>query len=134
YEGDTALCSLIQRNAQGDPTVLTLPSLNLNQMSTKGADIEADYSTPLPGMIWDVTFRALATYVDHLIVTNEGESEELAGIVGTGYGGLPHWRSNVNATFSGGPWVVYAEERFIEGGQYTNLFTVNDNRISEEFL
>jgi iron complex outermembrane recepter protein len=138
YLGDTALCALIQRDAAGNPKTLTLAYVNADETKTSGADFELAYATPMsrfsPSLSGNLSLRVLATYVREL-TTNDGvSSDDVAGIVGTGYGGVPHWRANTSATYSTGPWSSYLEARYIGGGQYTNSYTVNDNSITGQLL
>lgn len=69
-----------------------------------------------------------------LTTTDGVSSEGLAGIVGTGYGGVPHWRGYASAEYSAGPWVAYLEERFIGGGRYTTEFTINNDEVAEQLV
>jgi outer membrane receptor protein involved in Fe transport len=141
YEGDAALCAYIQRDAAGNPKTLTLAYINSDQTKTSGADFETSYAAPMSRFAdsWNgnLSLRLLATYVRDLTTTDGTSSENLAGIlspVTTGSAGVPHWRGDASAAYSLGPWVGFLEERFIGGGRYTNQFTVNDDKVSEQLV
>jgi outer membrane receptor protein involved in Fe transport len=128
FNGDNALCSLISRDANNLPAQITLTYLNLARVQTNGVDIETGYTHTMSNGD-RLSMRVLANYV-HRLSTDDGTSSmDLAGIVGTSIGGLPHWRVNANQTFTHGPLTLFLEERFVGAGKYTNTYTVSDNTI-----
>lgn len=133
--GDTALCSFVTRDADNLPSQITLTYLNLARIHTNGMDIEASYNRTLANGD-KMSLRVLGNYVHELSSSNGATSIDLAGIVGTGVGGIgtgnsgsPRWRANASESYSHGPLTFYLEQRFIGAGHYTNFYTVSDNDI-----
>jgi len=139
--GNADLCALITRDAAGNPTEIQLRQINLAELKTSGFDFEVAYATPLDvfgeGLAGNLNLRFLATYVDKL-TTNDGRTTvDRAGDVGTGNGGIPHWRVNLSQTYETGPWAFYLAERYVGGGAYNKQFTpgqINDPTVSSQIV
>ncbi len=114
---NATFCSLITR----DPGTGTTPGrisqilrtyVNQGDLTTQGFDAELSYATPLSD--WSskldgtLSLRLLATYVDKLTQVTNGITAELAGVVGTGGNGIPHWRWNASASYSRGPLDLFS--------------------------
>lgn len=138
--GATQLCSLIQRGAGNSIEAVKATLINLNTLKTRGIDFELSYrsslaaiSEKLPG---DISLRLLGTYVDTLITDDGITAIDRAGDVGPSVDGIPHWRWNVSATYSGGPTTFQVLGRYVGGGAYDHsydAFGIDDNRISSRF-
>jgi iron complex outermembrane receptor protein len=139
--GNTALCDLVTRDATGTPTEIALRQINLSTLKTNGFDFELAYNTPLEAIVakapGDIALRFLATYTDKL-TTNDGRTTvDRVGDVGTGNGGIPHWRVNLSQTYIVDSWSFYLGERYVGGGNYSNAFTpgqINKPHIASQFL
>ena len=148
-QGDSSLCSLIQRTA-GVITQVSTPNINVDQFYTNGADFEVADRFPLskirPSWQGNVSLRLLGAYVANLTTKETGTTVDEAGAVGSfmypssiggGYlGGVPHWRVNLSATYQDGPGTVYLEERYIGAGKLDNLYgpdVVPDNYVPGVF-
>jgi outer membrane receptor protein involved in Fe transport len=116
------VCDLIVRPLPIDDTspdnfpisVSELP-INLGFLKTDGIDIDATWTSESDA--WNL--RALINYVGSHVLNNGlgGESREFAGVLfdpGSGGPSIPEWSGLVSATWQGGPWTVYAQERFID--------------------
>jgi len=136
FQGATALCSLLTRDASGVLTAVDAPYLNLSQRKTRGYDFEMSYQTTFgPGSL---TLRGLASYVDTLTTLNPGAPEiESAGQTGRpGSGGIPNLVANASAQYrSNGGYGAFVQVRYIDDGvnDATLLPTILDpaqNRVS----
>jgi outer membrane receptor protein involved in Fe transport len=111
------LCSLIVYGAQGanGPTLAEVRnvSLNLQDLQTRGIDIEADYRMSL-GNIGDLNLRALATITKESSTNLFGTVVDRAGE--TGAAGIPDWLLNVYATYTKGPFSTTIQARYIPKG------------------
>ena len=138
--GAEQLCPLIQRGAGGAIETVKATLINLNTVKTRGIDFELGYrssltdiSNNLPG---NISLRLLGTYVDTLITDDGITAIDRAGDVGPSVDGIPHWRWNVSATYSGGPTTFQILGRYVGGGAYDHTydaFGIDDNRISGRF-
>ena len=148
-QGDSSLCSLIQRTA-GVITQVATPNINVDQFYTNGVDFEvADHfllSKVRPSLQGSLSLRLLGTYVASLTTKETGTTVDEAGAVasfrypssigGGNLAGVPHWRVNLNATYQDGPGTVYLEERYIGAGKLDNLYgpgVVPNNHASGVF-
>lgn len=133
YAGQTALCSGITRNAAGSITEVFSAEFNAQEVKTNGFDFEAAYGFPAAN--GRMSFRLLATYVDHLITTVGGVSTDTAGQPNDA--GVPHWRGNITATYTGPAFTFMAEGRYIEGGLFNSTYiqglSINNNQIPNVF-
>ena len=126
FAGSSTLCSLITRDAGGNPTLISLKNANLARFTTSGIDLQASYRRPLadfgissPGII---TLTGVGAYVQHLTLANGVSTVDRAGDVGTGNGGVPHWRGNFSVQYDDKAFTAYVAERIIGGGNYNNTF------------
>ena len=123
-----AYCSLISRGAGGYAgssdriSQILRTYVNLGEFRTSGIDVDITYTTNLNQLAsWmegNVGLRVLATYIDELYQVSNGVKDNLIGVVGTGRGGMPHWRVNASATYDRGPFGVFLEGRYTGGGVY----------------
>jgi iron complex outermembrane recepter protein len=108
-QGNTAFCSFIERNPAGTITTILVQPANFQQQSERGVDFETSYNLPLSNVMsklpGQMTFRALATYVDSLETVGNGVTVQGAGVVG-GFGGIgtsglsaPKWKYNASIVY-----------------------------------
>jgi len=148
-QGDSSLCSLIQRTA-GVITQVATPNINVDQFYTNGADFQVADHFPLskvrPSWQGSLSLRLLGTYVASLTTKETGTTVDEAGAVGSfmypssigggNLAGVPHWRVNLSAAYQVGPGTVDLEERYIGAGKFDNLYgpgVVPDNHVSGVF-
>ncbi len=117
--GATELCELITRSDAGALVSINNTLLNLNQLKTKGIDIEASYSLPVgPG---DMSFRALGTYVFDLITVDQAGEVNRAGQNGSPVSqesGVPDFTGRFFASYETEKWDIGFEAEYISSGLY----------------
>ncbi len=132
-QGQTAFCGLITRDPVTNTiTQIQATTINAQSFRTDGVDFEAVYQRPL--FTGNLTLRALATYVGHVVVTSNGVSidyvTQVAGEIGNG---VPRWRGVVEGTYQQGPLIFTALVRLVGGGTYNSTYVngvdINDNHI-----
>jgi outer membrane receptor protein involved in Fe transport len=148
YNGLTAACSLVVRNASNQITLLYNQAINLASYSTRGLDLDASYQLRLADLNGSVpgtvTVHALATRVFSTVV-NDGVNPPVdrAGEVGPNDTfAVPHWNGTLLTSYSLNRLRVGAQVHFIGGGNFDNTyatgvtgkpgpngFTINNNRI-----
>ena len=124
FAGNADLCRFITRDSTGALTGINVTNVNVAQVATRGVDLEGSYTRAIGEGV--VSLRGLATYVDRLTTSNGGISINRAGEVGPNNNGLPHWRFDLNLTYSQGPVTLFVENRFIGAGKYDNSYTAAD--------
>lgn len=128
FNGNNALCSLVQRNSGGTITSVSPLYVNLSSVKTDGLDVEAAYTMPLGG--GHLTSRLLVNYVSRLSTDDGVTAVDRAGEVGPNNNGVPHWRGTASLTYSQGGGSATVRGRYIGGGKYDNTYTaadINDN-------
>ena len=68
-QGDMAICALITRAFNGEISAIATPSLNLDELETRGVDVELNYAAAMP--LGRLTFRMLANYVDRFTIKSK---------------------------------------------------------------
>ncbi|MGE3333567.1 MAG: TonB-dependent receptor [Rhodospirillaceae bacterium] len=136
YQGNTALCSRIER----DPNtgliflVVTQPE-NLIGQKANGIDFEASYRIQLADIVesWggEIAIRAMGSRVLTLNTTDtNGITYDGVGVVG-GWGGIPpfsgkldapKFRGNMSISYNGDPITLRATVRYTAAGVYGNGF------------
>ena len=156
--GSPQYCALVTRaNNAPNGTILSVATQYFNgqQIHETGIDVESSYTTPVDRFVanWSgrLTLRALVNYVGEYTLTQRAglPTIDFAGQIGsTGSGssgiyGIPHWGATFSASYTNGPFSLYAQERFVDGGKYNNAFNtsafnapgqsityINDNDVS----
>jgi outer membrane receptor protein involved in Fe transport len=142
YEGDSALCNLVQRDGSGNLEQVATPFINLDSFHTRGVDLEARYDTALP--LGTLSLRALANYVDRFSVSDGITTVNEAGAAGSvnlpsnigAQQGVPHWRATLGTTYGVGPVTAYVEGRLIGEAKVDNLYgptDIADNHVPAKF-
>lgn len=111
FNGETAFCPFIIRDATGTITSVSSAPVNINQQFTRGFDFEVDYRRPLGD--GELTVRGLATYVPVLNQIENGVTRKLAGAVGGLNGSQPYWKGIVTTTYERGPLSYTLRARLI---------------------
>lgn len=128
FAGDTALCSLITREAStggttpGRITGILLAPANFQSIKTRGIDFEAAYDFPLWNGIADI--RVLGNYlIKHEMVGAQGAVTNLVGSVAQpfidGLNGTPRWRGQAVLGFTTDLFRANVTGRYVGGGLVT---------------
>lgn len=133
FNGNTELCSRVERNAAGTITRTVSTFLNLAEYKTNGIDAEMSYTLPLsdvsalPG---SVNFRLLGTWVDSLS-TDDGVSRiEYVKSQGYSFGlGVPKWRVNGTVAYQDQVFGALVRARYISSGNYNSTVNLINNHI-----
>jgi outer membrane receptor protein involved in Fe transport len=131
FNGETALCPFIIRDATGTITSVSSAPVNINKQLTRGFDFEIDYRREVgPG---ELTLRGLATYVPVLNTIDNGVTRKLAGAVGGLNGSQPYWKGIVTGTYEQGPLSYTLRARLIGKSVLDRLWKsgvdVDDNSV-----
>jgi outer membrane receptor protein involved in Fe transport len=122
-DGDQAYCQFVQRDATQTISAIYNLSFNLNQLLTKGFDIELGYDRPI-GDASRIGVRLLATRVSELkTVFVDGTSIDRAGQDGQPTGqvsGVPDWTIDTSLDFSRGPFASSLRVHWFTDGTYDN--------------
>ncbi len=134
FNGNAALCSKIERNAQGDLIRTMSTYVNLAEYQTDGVDAEISYAAPLdrffPEAPGRVTARLVGTWVNSL-TTNDGVSE-IQYVKSQGYSfglGVPEWRLNGSLGWKGDVFGANLRARYISAGDYNSTIKIVNNHI-----
>ncbi|KQN06676.1 TonB-dependent receptor [Sphingobium sp. Leaf26] len=133
--GNTVLCSQIERDSEGAPKNIYTTYINLAEYRTKGVDIEATYTLPLSkvseSLGGTMRFRGLATYVPKVIINDGNSTVDRAGDVGDNVNfGTPHWRATGAITYASRAVSVDARVRYVGGGKFNHTLPIANNDIS----
>jgi iron complex outermembrane receptor protein len=160
YQGNSALCSDIQRTAGIITLVVTSPE-NILSEKTRGLDIEASYRMALAalhnGWKGDLSLRVLGTYVMSLETSGSTGVVEGSGVLGGTYGAFgsavstglssPKFVSQAFLTYDLDPLSALVTARYVGDGVYNNAFascaagcpagsqySINDNHIPSNIV
>jgi outer membrane receptor protein involved in Fe transport len=124
FQGATEFCGLITRDAAGLLTRIVDTQQNVNQLITRGLDVEVTYRQPL-GTMGDLDLRLLATITDKLVTRDSAGSTDRAGQTGLRGGtvpGVPDYILDGLLTWSRDALTVSAHARYIPDGFYNSSF------------
>jgi iron complex outermembrane receptor protein len=146
FAGNARACDLITfANGQSQITQIRNVSLNLDELRTRGEDIELSYTAPLGGGGQLLDFRLLASHVEETTTETFGIAVDRAGQTGTlGSAGLPKWLFRANLSYTRAPVSVTLQARYIGRGVIdstrfdpsdagyspTLINSTNDNRVA----
>ena len=112
------LCDLLSFDTAGNLVGVRNVNLNLDQLVSRGVDIEVDYVLPLgPGQL---RARVLANHALEQSTTTSITTFDRKGVTGPGGNGVPDWTVNATLSYSSGPAQVTLQTRFISAGAYNN--------------
>ncbi|UNK56167.1 TonB-dependent receptor [Pseudoxanthomonas daejeonensis] len=132
YDGDTEVCRLVQRDATGAVSGLTMSPVNVAKRVIRGIDTDLIYSQPLEGMgdNTSLEMRLIATRLLESTSENPFASYDYAG---ENTGSSPKWRALANATLRSGPARIGASARFVGSGVLDNTWVegvdIDDNHV-----
>jgi len=122
YQGQTALCQNVVRDADNQLVSISNVNLNLNRLVTRGLDIEAQYRIPVGN--GEISLRGLATRIFELTtVTPTGSVTDRAGQNGSPTSqpsGVPNWQVNTYVGYTTGPFSGQIQARYISPGTRDN--------------
>jgi hypothetical protein len=137
HAGEEIACALIRRDPLSQQLIEVRDVfINVAQARTRGIDIEIDYAHPvrLFGGSERLNVQASANRIIEMSTTMLGApAVDRAGQTGRGIA-APTWRSNVMATYTRGPFELFAEQRYIGPGlrdatQVAGI-DIDDNSVS----
>lgn len=117
--GATELCALVNRDGAGNLLSVDNTRLNLNQVKTRGLDLEASYT--MPAGAGDLSLRLLGTYVFDLITVDSSGSTDRAGQNGSPVSqesGVPDFIGTAYLNYAENAWQGGVEVRYISAGLY----------------
>lgn len=101
---------------------LTIPTLNLTSIKTRGVDVEAYYSTSAGA--GNLKIRGLLTYLDKYDTALPGTPAlKRAGDIGTT--GTPRWGGTLSVNYTIEPFDLFVQERFIGSGKIDTMAAPN---------
>jgi len=126
--GNQVLCAAIVRDSGGSITTVYATNLNLAAYKTRGVDIEASYIQPLN--VGSLRFRALANYVDKLIINDGVNTYDRAGDVGDNASfTTPKWRGTGSITYQSDDVNLDLRVRYVGGGKFNHLQAIVNNDV-----
>ncbi len=134
-QNNQGACSQLERDGNGVLTVINASFINVANFKNTGVDFEASYRTRLDGigLPGQLRIRALANYVDSLIVDNGVVKINGAGYVGSQAVFLvPKWRGTLTANYESDRFGADIRGRYIDSSGFapdTVLANVQHNRI-----
>lgn len=134
YRGEQALCSNVERDADGNITRIITRPVNVAELKTRGVDVEASFRQPLGDIASNldgtVTLRALGSHIARRTTVNGGVRTEAAG---QNTGDAPKWRWFATLGYDDEKLSGLVTLRTISAGVYDNSWQsgvdIDDNRI-----
>jgi outer membrane receptor protein involved in Fe transport len=131
YQGRTVYCQFVRRDAAGNLTFVSSEPANVLVQSIRGVDFELSYNFPLSNLVssWngELSFRAMATYIDSLKTEDEDTVVEGAGVNADGGGingprgvFMPELRYLGSIAYSNKPFSATLMARGVGSGVYNN--------------
>jgi hypothetical protein len=106
--------------------------LNLSRYRTNGVDTDLSYAVPLSGAdpSRSLTFRAIATWVDRLVVGDGVSRLDYVGSQGNAFNiGVPRWRASGLIGYESKAFDVKLRSRFISAGKFNASVDIINNHI-----
>jgi iron complex outermembrane receptor protein len=148
FAGNPLACSLITFGPGQSITQVRNVSLNLDELVTRGQDIEVSWRRPLESLGGNLSVRLLASHVQEATTRTFGIAVDRAGQTGALLSnGMPDWLLNAYVTFAREPFSVTLQGRFIDSGVIdatridpgdpgyspTSPSSTNDNHVASAF-
>lgn len=115
FAGNEQACGLITFGPGQTITQVRNISLNLDELRTRGEDIEVSYALPIAQDTLD--FRLLASHVEEITTTTFGIAVDRAGQTGgLAATALPEWLLRANVSWTHGPLALTLQARYIDSG------------------
>lgn len=146
FAGNARACGLITFGANQSLSQILNVSLNLDELVTRGEDIEISWRKPVAG--GNLSLRFLASHVEEATTNTFGLAVDRAGQTGGLLsGGMPNWLLNSYITYAQQGFSVTLQGRFIDSGVVdatridpsdagyspTALNSTNDNHVASAF-
>lgn len=126
FDGVTALCSAISRDADGRLNGIRIQPANFKSQRTDGLDIETSYRFSMSDLVasWrgDVTLRFAGTRVFSLETSDRDSTIEGAGAMSTDVLSAPKFSFLASAGYKEGPFTGTLMARGISSGKLDNQF------------
>lgn len=124
FQGNTALCNQITRDAQGSIIGVYVNNLNIAALETSGFDIEANYRREIDNPFGDGSItlgaRMFANYVEKFrTFDGVGAPVDTAGSL---VNQQPHWTAQALWFAAMGPYQLTITNRYVGGGVYSAAF------------
>jgi iron complex outermembrane receptor protein len=131
FNGNTALCAQIDRDADGNLIRTRSTYLNLSEYQTDGVDAEASYTSPadlwIPGATGRLNMHLAATWVNNL---STGDGTQYVKSQGYSFGvGVPELRLNASLGWKGEVFGANLRARYISAGVYNTSVNIVNNDI-----
>ena len=132
FNGDAALCGLVERDANGALSGLTMSPINVANRTIRGVDTDLVYRQPLQGLGEDASleWRLIATRLLKSTSETPFASYDYAG---ENTGSSVKWRALSNVTLHRGPLRLGASVRFVGSGVLDNTWIegidIDDNHV-----
>ena len=131
FNGDQSLCQFVHRRDDAPNGVIDRVDnlfINLANQKISGIDLETSYRKNLKifgGGSESLTWRFYGTFLDENSIQNKGAArDERVGQIGPGLPGgiaLPKYKFTSNVSYRNGPFAVFLQGRFIDGGLLDRL-------------
>lgn len=134
FNGNTALCDKVDRDADGNLVRTRSTFVNLAKYKTDGIDAELAYRTPVDALFsggsGQLQLRLVGTWVNSL-TTDDGVSViEYVRSQGYSFGlGVPKLRVMGSVNWQGDVFGAYARARYISKGEYNKTINIVNNKI-----
>jgi len=116
FAGVTQACNYLTLGAGNALVQVRNVSINLDELSVRGADIEAEYRWSLESA-GDLSLRLLATHMEEFTTQTFGIAVDRAGQTGgIAANGAPDWLMNAYVTYKRNPLSVTLQARYIDSG------------------
>ncbi|MCP5146162.1 MAG: TonB-dependent receptor [Gammaproteobacteria bacterium] len=141
FAGDQTLCQYVLRDSISNQIVrVDNLFINLSNQRISGVDVEMTYNTDidfLGGEAESLTWRFFGSWIDQNSIKNPGSArDDRVGQLSGGFS-LPELKLTSNITYSNGPFSVFVQGRWIDGGIMDRFMvegvTVDDNSVSSIF-
>lgn len=132
FDGDADLCKLVQRDANGALSGLTMSPVNVANRTVRGVDTDLMYRQPLQALGEDASleWRLIATRLLKSTSETPFASYDYAG---ENTGSSVKWRALSNVTLHRGPLRLGASVRFVGSGVLDNTWVegvdIDDNHV-----
>jgi outer membrane receptor protein involved in Fe transport len=131
---DTSLCQYIIRNpVNQEITRVDSLFINLQRQLIEGVDFEVNYG------IGPVDLRLFASRLMRNSIQTPGTTavDDRAGDIGGTGAGFPELKVTANVTYSRGPFALFVQERYLDGGMLDRTrvegVTIDDNSIESTY-
>ncbi len=130
--GDATLCARIQLDGNGQPQLVNMSVLNINEARVSGVDIEAGYRTSV-NMFGGGEMLGMRLFAGYQY-ENSRTSFGAAKVENAGNYLFPKWKLTAGLTYIRGPLTIYLQERFTSSTNRENFWVegvdIDDNSVS----